>query len=176
MREKEEVSDQERAKTKKTSPTTRHCFRDPKNSSRAFAFLPPQSALSGPLTALVGVAGLGVTGMGNRIFGEERASRCRFFSSEGRKKGLSLFLLLNQPLHLSLTSVAVEQRRVGAVQHRAARGDNEHGHARPVFGGDTDLRALEFGRRVKVALEGGLAEERRGFRGVQVHAESGFEI
>lgn len=110
--------------------------------------------------------------MGNRIFGGGKSKSRRFVvgreegANEGRETRLSLsvFLLFQLLSHPPLTSVAVEQRRVGAVQHGPARRDDEHGHARPVLGGDKDLRALELCRRVKVALEGGLAEERGGLR------------
>ena len=159
----------------KTAPAT------PKIRVEVSPRCPPQRAFLRPHEALVGGVGTRVATTGNRIFGEEGATRVAFFflcrrrecQGEEAPKTKNASLFLSFSLHqiiLSLTSVAVEQRRVGAVEHGPARGDDKHGHARSVLRGDKDLRALEFGRRVKVALEDGLAEERGGLRRVQIHS------
>lgn len=110
-------------------------------------------------------------------FGEKREASERASEGESaRRRKPTLSLPLSFCSSNFLTSVTIQQRRVGAIEHGSARGDDKHGHARAVLGGDKDLSALELGRRVKVTLEGGLAEERRGLWRVQIHAASCFEV
>lgn len=101
-------------------PATRDCSTDPKKSSQAFASRPRQSAFLEPRETHAADAGAGFARMGNRISGEERASRGVFFVDELReqtRRNAVAFRLSLPPLSLSLpplsspillTSVAVE--------------------------------------------------------------------
>lgn len=95
-------------------------------------------------------------------------SLVRFFSPKEKKNFLD-FSNLQSSLRSPLTSVAVQERRVGPVELRPDGRDEEHGDAGAVFRGSKNLRRRELLRRVEAVLERRLAQERGRLRRLQVH-------